>query len=408
MPLVRPWISWSVMPCHVVRAVSPWSWLTAFAPFVRRSENAVMSNCVQVVVHADALGEHVLDRQAAGRQHRSGDAPDEVGIEAFVAGRDRGVDGEDAVTPDLGPGVGLRLAGRQVLAGALGQQERGVALVEVPHGRRQAEGADRADAADPEDQLLVQPHLAAADVQDVGDRPVGERVLGHVRVEQQDRDPPDLGEPDGDREIPAGQLDRDGQRQPVGVLDAADRQPAEVVVGVVVLLVAVGIDGLAEVAVAIQQADAERRQGHVAGGLHVVAGEDAQAARVDAERLVQAVLRAEVGDRAGQVVGVALLEPVVGAVRHVVVEGGEDVVVLGQERRIVKQPGPLGRTADDRHGIAVAVPGVAVDEAPQAAGPGVPRPVQVVRHAAQPFESGRQGEGGGRDRGDVNWVHGRG
>ena len=39
-------------------------------------------------------------------------------------------------------------------------------------------------------------------------------------------------------------------------------------------------------------------EGHVAGGLHVVAGEHAQAAGVDAERLVEAVLRAEVGDRA--------------------------------------------------------------------------------------------------------------
>ena len=236
----------------------------------------------------------------------------------------------------------------------------------------------------------------------------GREFSGDVRVEQQDRDPPDLGEPHGDREVPAGELDRHGQRQPVGVLDPTDRQPAEVVVGVVVLLVPVGIDGLAEVAVAIQQADAERRQGHVAGGLHVVAGEDAEAARVDAERLVQAVLRAEVGDRAGQVVGVALLEPVIGAVRHVMVEGGQDVVVLGQERRIVEQPRPLGRAADDRDRIAIAVPGMAVDEAPEAASPGMPRPVQVVRHAAQPFESGRQGEGGGRDRGDVNWVHGRG
>ena len=108
---------------------------------------------------------------------------------------------------------------------------------------------------------------------------------------------------------------------------------------------------------------------------------------------MQAVLRAEVGDRAGQVVGVALLEPVAGAVGHVVVEVGQDVVVLGQERRVVEEPRPLGRAADDRHGIPIAVPGMAVDEAPQATGPRVPGPVQVVGQAAQSFESGRQREG---------------
>ena len=94
---------------------------------------------------------------------------------------------------------------------------------------------------------------------------------------------------------------------------------------------AVGVDRLAEVAVAIEQPDADERQGHVAGGLHVVAGQDAEAARVDAERLVEAVLGAEVGDRAVERVAVAALEPVAGAVGHVAVEVGQDVVVLGQE-----------------------------------------------------------------------------
>ncbi len=152
----------------------------------------------------------------------------------------------------------------------------------------------------PEDELLVEAHLAAADVQDVGDRPVRVGVLGQVRVEQQDRHAPDLGEPHGDRQVAPGQLDGHRQRQPRRVLDAAERQAAQVVVGVVVLLVAVGIDRLAEVALAVQQPDADRRQGHVAGRLHVVAGEDAEAARVDPERLVEAVFGAEVGDRAAR------------------------------------------------------------------------------------------------------------
>ena len=80
-----------------------------------------------------------------------------------------------------------------------------MALVEVPDRRLEAEGPDRPDAADAEDQLLVEPHLAAADVQDVGDRAVRLVVLGQVGVEQQDRHPPDLGEPDRDGQVAARQ-----------------------------------------------------------------------------------------------------------------------------------------------------------------------------------------------------------
>ena len=84
------------------------------------------------------------------------------------------------------------------------------------------------------------------------------------------------------------------------VLDAPERQAGQVVVRVVVLLVAVGVDRLAEVALAVEEPDADGGQGHVAGRLHVVAGQDAETARVDPERLVEAVLGAEVGDRAAR------------------------------------------------------------------------------------------------------------
>ena len=116
----------------------------------------------------------------------------------------------------------------------------------------------------------------------------------------------------------------DRQRRAVAAATRDERQPREVVVGVGVLLVAVGVDRLAEVALAVEQPDADERQGHVARRLHVVAGEDAEAARVDAERLVEAVLGAEVGDRAGQCALGLALEPVVRAVGHVAVELGEE------------------------------------------------------------------------------------
>jgi hypothetical protein len=66
----------------------------------------------------------------------------------------------------------------------------------------------------------------------VGDRPVLHRVVDDVGVEQQDRYAADLGEPDRDRQLPAGELQLDGEWQTGGVLDPCERQAAEVVVGV--------------------------------------------------------------------------------------------------------------------------------------------------------------------------------
>ena len=145
-------------------------------------------------------------------EERARDAPDEVGVEPLVARRDRRVDREHAVAADRRQRLVERRPAGDVLAGPLGEQERRVALVEVPDRRRQPERPERANAADAQDELLVEPHLAAADVQDVGDRAVVVGVLRRVGVEQEDRHAADLGQPDGDDQVAAGQLDGDGQR----------------------------------------------------------------------------------------------------------------------------------------------------------------------------------------------------
>ena len=91
---------------------------------------------------------------------------------------------------------------------------------------------------------------------------------------------------------------------PSGLRLGDERQVEEVVLGVALLLPAVHGEVLAEVALAVHQADADERQAEVAGALQVVAGQHAEAAGVDRHALVQAELGAEVGDAAGR--GVAL------------------------------------------------------------------------------------------------------
>jgi len=271
----------------------------------------------------------------------------------------------------------------------------------MPRRGRDAEGPQRSDAADAKDELLVEPHLAAPDVQDVGDRPVRRRIQGRVRIQQDDGHPADADDPDVDVNVAAWELDRHGQLAALSIEHAADRQPMEVVIRVAVLLVAVGVDRLAEIAVAIEEADSDQRQRHVAGGLHVIAREDAEAAGVDAERFVEAVFGAEVGDRAGESLGVAAMEPVVGAIREVPIEVADDAVGFAHEVGVVEEASPVDHAGDDRNGAVASGPRAAVDPGVEPAGTGMPGPVEVVGEAPEAFELGGHPEVRRRRRRDA-------
>ena len=190
-------------------------------------------------------------------------------LEAVDAGRDRGVGGEDRGRAHGRQGLveGQRLRGGHQLPDPLDAEEAGVALVGVEDLRRGAAGeprnsAQRPDAADAEQHLLLQAVLAAAAVQAVGDAAGGLVVARHVGVEQQQRHPADLGPPDvrvqarGRRAAAARSgsacrcrpgLAQQGQRQPVGVEDRVG-----------LLLPAVAGQRLLEVAGLVEQADADR------------------------------------------------------------------------------------------------------------------------------------------------------
>ena len=269
-------------PCHVPLAVSAWSRLTAFESLDRRSENAVMSNW---------CGSLSTPRPISSTRSRSSVSA----ISGPATLRTRSTS-KRSLPADTGvwivKTVPERDAGERVVerhppcgefAGLLDQHERRVALVEMPRRGLHAQRPQCPHAADAQHQLLVKPHLAATHVQDVGDGAVLVGVLGDVRVQQQQRDAADLHEPDGDLHGAPGQLHLDHEAISVGVGDALEWQAQRVEVRVGVLLVAVGVDGLAEVAPPVEEADRHERQRHVRRRLAVVAGQDAEAPGVDAE-----------------------------------------------------------------------------------------------------------------------------
>lgn len=236
-----------------------------------------------------------------------------------------------------------------------------------------AERPHRAHPADAQQHLLEQPVLAAAAVQPVGDVPFAGRVGRHVGVEQQQRHPPDLGSPDLRGEPPpGGQCQLDPGRGAVGLAQQGDGQLLRVEHRVALLLPAVPAERLAEVAVPVEQPDPDQRHPEVAGGLEVVAGQDAQAAGVLRQRGGDAVLRREVGDGGRQRLGArgrlvpARRAQVVGQVVGEVAEAAQEAAVAGQcgERRAAPRraggPGPRRRPPrlpDRPRGTAPGSPG---------------------------------------------------
>ncbi len=136
---------------------------------------------------------------------------DEREVEDFVAGRDRCVQGERGIGPDLCLGFFERGTGGDRLLQSFQNRQCGVALIDVPDRRfhpQRLQGLHRSDA---QHHLLAEPHFASAYIERVGDRPVGRVVVRDVRVEQQQRDHSDLQQPDGGVYGPTGEVDRNLQ-----------------------------------------------------------------------------------------------------------------------------------------------------------------------------------------------------
>ena len=252
--------------------------------------------------------------------------------EVIMPGRDGRVRGEHEVGGDglERGGIGHALADHAVHA--LENQEGGMAFVDVPDRRVQAERGEGARAADAEQDFLLDARRPVAAVEAVGDFAVAFRVLRQPGIEQDEPDMADADFPDLGMHGPAGKGDLDQDVFALRVENRGNRQVVEVGIVVDRLLLTVAIQRLLEIALAIEQADADEGQAHVAGRLAVVAGKDAEAAGVDRQAFVETEFGAEVGDQ------VVLLERVPMHVRHarhlvVGVVGRQDAVQGAEENR---------------------------------------------------------------------------
>jgi len=299
----------------------------------------------------------------------------QAGLEVVAAGGDGRVGGED----EAGAGDQPRLlqgelAPEPQLADALDGQEEAVALVHVEDGGVDAHGPERAHAADAQHDLLGEATSRLGHVQPVGDRAQLGRVPLDVGVEEVERHPPDVDPPDRDPHLlvseGAGHLEG-----PVRTLDPPQGELLEDVLGVDLVLVAAVVDALAAEALAVEQADADEGQPEIAGGLEVIAGEDAEAARVDRQALGQAELQREVGhlERCARVDAGGGAAPVLAQRRAGVVERG-----AGRWPEKGRANPVRAQLREQEHGVvAAALPELGIELGEEGADARLPGPGQV-------------------------------
>ena len=97
---------------------------------------------------------------------------------------DRGMGREDRRCPDGREGLIEIESLCDVFVDAVQDNESGMSFVQVPCGRRDAERAEGADAADPEDDFLLQPRFAIAAVETRRQVAILRSVLFEAGVEQ--------------------------------------------------------------------------------------------------------------------------------------------------------------------------------------------------------------------------------
>ena len=225
---------------------------------------------------------------------------DEAEGERVVACRDGRVRRENRRGPDR---LERRLERRAVLdqiTDALQHDKRRVSFIEVPGRWLNPHRFEGANAANAEDDLLLNARLAIAAVEARRQFAVPRRVLLEIGVEEKQPHAAEQNLPHRHEHRAIPERHGDDARTAVGADGRFNRRVGPVHANVDFLLPPFRRHRLVEVALRIHEADADERNPEVARFLAVIAGEHTEAAGVNRQRLVEREFGREVGNRAGR------------------------------------------------------------------------------------------------------------
>ena len=158
-------------------------------------------------------------------------------------------------------------------------------LVHMIHGGPDAEGAHELDPAHAEQDFLAEAAIPVRLVQPGGDLAIVGGIAGRVGVQQIQLDPPHTHHPDLRMETPPRKLQQHFERRSALILDQLQRQRGEIVFGILGDLPPVPVDLLPEIPAPIQQSHAHKGNIQIACRFQVIAGQDAEPARINRQAL---------------------------------------------------------------------------------------------------------------------------
>jgi hypothetical protein len=170
-----------------------------------------------------------------------------------------------------------------------------MALVQMDDAGLHAHGLQGSHRADAQQCVLRKPDRAVADVEAAGDPAVDPRVLGTLRIEQEESHTADVDAPHLHDDLSTAYRHSDGERFAVLVPDEHGGQAFGLDPQPVFVLISGVVDALDEISLVVEEADAHHGHRPVGGLLEHVTGEHAQPARVDGERGMDGELSAEEG-----------------------------------------------------------------------------------------------------------------
>ncbi len=276
--------------------------------------------------------------------------------EPVVARLHRRVGGEDAFGPGLRQRLEETFSGGHFLPQQLQGQECRVAFVHVEDRRLDPHRAQQPHPADAQEDFLHDAGGTVAAVHVQRQVSEGLLVVRQIGVEQVHRHAPDGHAPGGELDAAHGDLHLACHRLAGGVEDRLDGQVGRIQAVEVFGLPVVRVHGLHEVAFTVKQAHAHQAYVEVAGGLRVIAGQDAQAARGDGQGFMEAELGGEVGHRSFQqrrrpfaAPGVALRPVGIKGLHHLAHAVGEETILEPHAQLVIRN------LAQDGHGVVVEI-----------------------------------------------------
>jgi hypothetical protein len=225
---------------------------------------------------------------------------DQIGVEAIVAGGHGSVGGENHFPGNARHGlIEADALFFHALANRFEHRKSAVSFVQVKNAGRDAQRFQSAQAADAQKQFLMHAHAAVASVQTRGHVAVF-GVLPSTSESSRNRSTAaNFHAPHFGVDRTMARIDLHYHRPAVGADGRFHGQLIDIGLEILLALPAVAIQALAEISLAIKQADANERDAEIGGALDVIAGQNSEAAGIDGQRFVHAKFGGEISHGPG-------------------------------------------------------------------------------------------------------------